>query len=138
MNSLIGTFLTFAAALLAFLFGLIYLTKPKFMDYHRMAIQKDWEELVPEMRTLITALMRALSSGFISVAFVLATLQLQFNRSHEPWLPLTILLTGSLLALGSLYAMFLIRTRTKGRPPIMVVLIIFVMLIAGYFFNMYH
>ena len=69
------------------------------------------------MRTLITALMRALSSGFLAVAFALAYLQVQFDRSHEPWMALAILVIGSILALGSLYAMILIRTKTNGRPP---------------------
>ncbi len=137
MENITGTILTFLAAILSFLFGMIYLTRPKFMQYHRIAVQKDWEELVPEMRTLITALMRALSSGFLAVAFALVMLQLRFNLSGEHWIALSILIIGSILALGSLYAMFLIRTRTKGRPPIVIVLVIFVLMIAGYFFNIY-
>jgi len=135
MNNLMGTIFTFTAAALAFLFGIIYLTKQKFMNYHRMAVQKDWAELAPEMRTLITALMRAASGGFLSVSFALAFLQLRFNVSHEHWVALTILVTGSILALGALYAMLLVRTRTRGRPPIVLILVIFFLLIAGYFFN---
>jgi hypothetical protein len=135
MENPFGTLMTLSASLLAFLFGLIYLTRPKFMNYHGMAIQKNWEELSPEMRTLITALMRALSSGFLSVATAMAILQMQFNRLHENWIALTIIITGSLLALGSVYAMVLVRTRTRGRPPITIVMIIFILMIAGYFFN---
>ena len=134
---LIGTILTFIAAGLSFLFGLIYLTRPKFMEYHKMAVQEDWNELKPEMRTLITALMRALSSGFLAVAFVLITLQLEFNRHHNHWIALVIMITGSILFLGSMYAMLLIRTRTKGRPPIILVTTIFILHIAAYFFNLY-
>jgi uncharacterized membrane protein YgdD (TMEM256/DUF423 family) len=138
MNSLLGNIFTFAASALSLLFGMIYLTKPKFMSYHRMAVQKDWNELNPEMRTLITALMRALSSGFLSVAFALAYLQLKFNREGEHWIALAILIIGSILASGSLYAMILIRMKTNGRPPILPVSLIFALLIAGYFFNIYH
>lgn len=105
------------------------------MNYHSMAIQKNWEELNPEMQVLITALMRALSSGFLSIAIALAILQFQFNLQREHWIALTILIIGSILALGSLYAMYLIRTKTKGRPPIAIVVIIFLLMIAGYFFN---
>ena len=137
MISLLGNIFTFAAAALSGLFGLIYLTKPKFMNYHQMAVQKNWEELNPEMRTLITALMRALSSGFLAVAFALAYLQIQFDRSHEPWMALAILVIGSILAFGSLYAMILIRTKTNGRPPIPLVSLIFILMIAGYFCNIY-
>jgi len=137
MMELIGTIFTFIAAGLAFLFGLIYLTKPKFMNYHKMAVQEDWNELKPEMRTLITALMRALSSGFLSVSISLGLLQLRFNVVHDQWIALTILVMGSILALGSIYAMLIIRTRTAGRPPITIVGVIFILLVAGYFFNLY-
>lgn len=138
MNSVLGNICTFSAAALSLLFGLIYLTKPKFMNYHRMAVQKNWEELNPEMRTLITALMRALSSGFLSVAFALSFLQLKFNTEREHWIALAILIIGSILAFGSLYAMVLIRTKTNGRPPILLVSLIFVLMIAGYFFNIHY
>lgn len=137
MENPVGTILTFSASFLAFLFGLIYLTRPKFMNYHSMAIQKHWEELKPEMQVLITALMRALSSGFLAVAGTLAILQLEFNRFHQKWIALTILIIGSILALGSLYAMILIRTKTQGRPPITIVVLMFILMIAGYFFNIY-
>ena len=137
MNALIGNICTFTAAALAFLFGVIYLTRPKFMEYHSMAIQKNWMELPKEMQTLITALMRALSSGFLSVAFALGILQIQFTRHHFHWIALSILVIGSILFTGSMYAMLLIRTKTKGRPPITIVSVIFLMLIVGYFFNLY-
>jgi hypothetical protein len=135
MYVLLGTICTLAAAALAFLFGLIYLTRPKFMNYHSMAVQKHWEDLPKEMQILITALMRALSSGFLAVSFALVILQFEFNQYHFPWIALTILVTGSILFLGSTFAMLLIRINTKGRPPITIVSIIFVMLVAGYFFN---
>jgi hypothetical protein len=137
MNAIIGSVCTFAASALAFLFGLIYLTRPKFMNYHRIAVEKEWEELPVKMQTLITALMRALSSGFLAVAYVLAMMQIAFMRNHHHWIALTILITGSILFLGSMYAMLLITTKTKGRPPVPIVAIIFAMLVAGYFFNIY-
>ncbi len=137
MITILGNVFIFAAAALAFLFGLIYLTRPKFMNYHSMAIQKNWEELLPEMQILITALMRALSSGFLSVAVAIAILQIYFNKSHEAWIATTILIMGSILALGSIYAMMLVRIKTKGRPPVLIVLIIFALMIAGFFFNIF-
>lgn len=135
MNNWVGTILTFTAAALAFLFGILYLTRKKFMNYHRIALQKNWEELVPEMRTLIKALMRAAAGGFLSVSFALIFLQLHFNISHERWIALTILISGSIMALGALYAMLLVRMNTHGRPPLVLVLVIFILMIAGYFFN---
>lgn len=135
MNNWIGTILTITAAALAFLFGILYLTRKKFMNYHRIALQKNWEELVPEMRILIKALMRAAAGGFLSVSFALIFLQLHFNINHERWIALTILISGSIMALGALYAMLLVRMKTQGRPPLVLVLVIFILMIAGYFFN---
>ena len=82
MNAIIGSICTFAASALAFLFGLIYLTRPKFMNYHRIAVEKEWEELPVKMQTLITALMRALSSGF------LAGIDSTTTMSYDVYLPL--------------------------------------------------
>ena len=130
-----GTLLTITASVSILLLGLVYLIKPRFMGYHKTAIQKDWNELVPEMQTLILALMRAVSGGWISVAIACIILQLQFNRSQQHWIALTILIMGGVAALGGLYAVLMVRTRTKGRPPILIPLLSFVMLLIGYFFN---
>jgi hypothetical protein len=137
MYSITGTILTLAAAMLSLIFGVIYLTRPRYLPYHRSALGKEWEELEPEMRTLILALMRAVGGGSMAAGFGIAFLQFQFNREQESWIALCILIMGLLLAFGSLYAMFLVRFRTKGRPPVWIVSILLVMMIAGYFFNVY-
>lgn len=46
MNNLIGTLFTLTGSLILLLFGLVYLIRPKFMGYHRMAVQKDWSGLI--------------------------------------------------------------------------------------------
>ena len=135
MNAQIGSILTLIAASLSMLFGLIYFIKPKFMGYHKAALQKEWNELGPEVRTLILALMRALGSGLISVAIAMIILQLEFNRTENAWIAWTILVIGSIVTAGSFYAMLLVRTKTKGRPPILAILINFVVLVAGFLFN---
>ncbi|MCJ7446110.1 MAG: hypothetical protein MUO72_00280 [Bacteroidales bacterium] len=58
------------------------------MGYHRMAIQKDWNELSHEMQTLILALMRTVGGGFLSVSIAVIILQLEFNRSQNHWIAL--------------------------------------------------
>jgi hypothetical protein len=135
MNNLIGTLFTLTGSLILLLFGLVYLIRPKFMGYHRMAVQKDWSELVPEIRTLILALMRTAAGGFISVAIAVIILQFKFYRSKDHWIALTILIAGGVLGLSVLYATLLVRKKTKGRPPTVIALLLLIMLLVGYFFN---
>ncbi|HJX72309.1 MAG TPA: hypothetical protein VJ346_10160 [Bacteroidales bacterium] len=77
MNNLFGTLFTMAASVLALLLGIVYLTRPKFMKYHGTTVRKEWNELAPEMQTLILALMRGVSAGYLSVAIAIIILQLE-------------------------------------------------------------
>jgi hypothetical protein len=135
MNNLLGTLFTFAGSAVLLLFGLIYLLRPQFMPYHKMAVQKDWNEFVPEVQSLILALMRTVAGGFISVATVGIILQLEFNKSQNHRIALTILIAGVLMELSILYATLLVRIKTKGRPPTLLSFIGFLMLLTGFFFN---
>jgi hypothetical protein len=135
MNNSIGTLLTLTGAAVAIVFGLIYLFRSKFMGYHRMAVQKDWNELSHEMQTLILALMRTVGGGFLSVSIAVIILQLEFNRSQNHKIALAILIVGGILTLGTLYATILVRTKTKGRPPTIAALLLLILLLMGYFFN---
>ena len=135
MNNPIGTLFTLTGATVAIVFGLVYLFRSKFMGYHRMAVQKDWNDLSHEMQTLILALMRTAGGGFLSVSIGVIILQLQFNNSQNHWIALAILIVGSILTLGILYATILVRTKTKGRPPTFAALLLLILLLLGYFFN---
>lgn len=135
MNNLAGTVFTFSGSVVLLLFGIIYLVRPKFMDYHKKAVQKEWGDLAPEIQTLILALMRTVGGGFISVALVLMILQTEFNKSQDHGLALAILIVGLVLNFCTLYATILVRTKTKGRPPTYLTILLLVMLVLGYFFN---
>jgi len=135
MNSSIGTLLNVLGSVVGIVFGLIYLIRPKFMGYHRMAVQKDWNELGLEIQTLILALMRAVGGGLLSGSMAIIILQLEFNRSQNHWIALAILIVGGVLILGLLYATLLVRTKTKGRPPIIAVVIPLILMLIGYLFN---
>jgi hypothetical protein len=135
MNNLIGSVFTIAGSVVLLLFGLTYLLRPKFMNYHRTAVQKDWKELVPEIQTLILALMRTVGGGFLSVAIAIFILQLEFNRNQSHWIALLILTIGVILNICVLYATLLVRIKTKGRPPTFIALLLLIMLLIGYFFN---
>jgi hypothetical protein len=79
--------------------------------------------------------MRTVAGGFISVAIVAVILQLEFNKSYDHWIAIAIIIAGGLLELSVLYATLMVRMKTKGRPPTFLSLVAFVMLLAGYFFN---
>jgi hypothetical protein len=100
-----------------------------------VAVQKDWKELGPEMQTLILALMKTAGGGFVSVSIGVIILQIQFIKSHDHWIALTILIAGSIVTLGTLYATLLVRFKTKGRPPTIAAVILLILLVMGYFFN---
>ena len=132
---MIGPVFTIAAAVLTSILGLIYLFRPKFMDYHQKAVQKEWNELSPGIQILILALMRTTSGGLLSVAVAIVILQVQFIRSHHLWIAWTILIIGFLSASISLYGMSMMRRKTPGRPLIIPVIIIFILLLIGFLFN---
>jgi len=107
------------------------------MNYHQTALQKNWDELGPQFQTLILALMRAVGGGLIASASAMIIFQLEFNKSHHPWMAWAILIVGGIMFAGALFAMLLVRFRTIGRPPILSSVIILLMIIAGFFFNLF-
>ncbi len=135
MHTSIGSLVTITGSCVGLAFGLIYLLRPKFMDYHRAAVQKDWSELSPELQTLIIALMRTVSGGFLSVSIAIIILQLEFNKSQDNRIAFAILIIGSVLTIGTIYATLLVRRKTKGRPPTFAPLLLFIMLLTGYILN---
>jgi hypothetical protein len=132
---LTGTIFNFLSVILALLFGILYLTRPSFMKYHRKAINLEWVELGHEMQTLIQALMRATGGGFLAVAFVTVILQIEFIIHHSFWIALSILITGLLASFGSMFAVLLMKFRTDSHPPVFYVMLYIALLLAGFFFN---
>jgi hypothetical protein len=133
--SLYANVFTYCGGAVSLVFGLVYLFKPSFLNYHSAAIQRDWVDLDRRMQTLIMALMRVVSGGALTVGFVIIVLQYQFNKVSQPWMPITILGCGGILTCTSIYAMLLVRIKTKGRPPILAVILSISLLIIGYYFN---
>jgi hypothetical protein len=136
MKNIAGNISTCLAIAMLMAFGLVYLSRNSFMPYHSMAIGLSWENLDPHVQTLILALMRATAGGFIASAFAMLFLQLKFNTSKLPWIPLLILALGTILASCLLYATCSILLNTPGRPPVIQTVIGEALLITGYIFNM--
>ena len=123
------------SATMSLLFGLVYLFRSKFMNYHSATVEKKWEDVAPQLQTLILALMRSLGGGLVSVSITIFYLQYQFHKQHQSWIPLAIVICGITLTLGILYAQLSVIKKTKGRPPIFSSLLALVLLTIGYFLN---
>jgi hypothetical protein len=130
-----ATIFTISSAILTILFGAIYLIKPSFLNYHKEATQKNWNELQYELQALILGFMRAVSGGLLSGGFIIITLQYQFNKTRQEWIPLTILIYGGILTTALLYAMLLVKSRTKAHPPLIACILGIILLTIGYILN---
>jgi uncharacterized protein YjeT (DUF2065 family) len=135
MIQLLANICNYSGAATAILFGIVYVSNPTFLSYHQAAAATQWKDLDTALQTLILALMRVVGGGALAFGFVAVVLQYQFSKSLHSWIPLTILVSGSLLIAGSLYGMLMVRSKTKGRPPFALVLSGLVLLIIGYLLN---
>jgi len=135
MIHLLADLSNYASAVIAVLSGIVYLSKPTFLSYHQTTADTKWEDIDPMMQTLILALMRVVGGCALAIGFVIAILQYQFSKSLQSWIPVTILVSGSFIITGILYAMFMVRIRTKERSPVALILITLVLLVVGYLLN---
>ena len=135
MKNITGCLTTYAAALILLGFGLTYLLRNSFMPYHSEAISLEWEKVEPATQFLFLALMRATSGGFISTAVAIIFLQYKLQIHKLSWIPLLILILGTISMACSLYAIITVIGHTPGRPPVFTDLLGEVLLIVGFVFN---
>ena len=135
MKNIIGNLTTYLAAAILLSFGFVYLFRNSFMPYHSEAISKAWTDVDHATQYLILALMKATSGGFISLAFTIIFLQYKYSRHSISWIPVLILIIGTIAMICISYATLIISTHTPGRPPIADAIIGEVLLIAGFIFN---
>lgn len=117
-------------------FGLIYLFKSSFMQYHSVAVSLNWSEVEQSIQALILALMRAVSGGFIVSAVAIVFLQTKFNKTRLPWIPLLILIIGLIIEATTIYATQLVKINTPGDPPTYLAYIAIGLLVIGYIVNL--
>lgn len=127
-----ANFLNYTCATVSAILGLYYLFKPTFMQYHKEALVKNWEELEKTLQTLILALMRAVSGGALLLAYIILVLQIEYDRQGHRWIPLTILIATIIFSFCSIYAMLLVTSRTKGRPPVHIIILCLALAFFGY------
>jgi len=128
--------MNFLFALLSLAFGLIYIFRPAFMPYHSVALSKEWNEVDTNTQYLILALMRAVSGGFLVSAVAVIFLQYKFYISRIKWIPTLIFIIGIIIEATTLYAVMIVRLNTPGKPPESLIIVSFILLLAGYVFNL--
>ena len=106
------------AAGLSAMFGVVYLTRSEFMPYHGKALGQEWDELAANLQVLLLALMRACGGGLLAVGLCVAILVVFPFRNGASWAEYAIPGIGLVASLSTLYATYLVRTRTPGTPPI--------------------
>ena len=106
------------AAGLSAMFGVIYLTRSEFMPYHSKAIGQEWGELTTNLQILLLALMRACGGGLLGVGLGVAILVIIPYRSGASWAMYAIPSIGLVTSISTLYATYLVKTKTPGNPPI--------------------
>lgn len=135
MILLLANISTFTAALIFFVFGIVYFYKSKSVKNHCSTIQKKLEEVNGESKILIFALMRGSGGGAVAVAALTIWLQLQFLKQALPWIPLAIAVIDLLFYLSSLNAMLLVKRNTILKPPLFLLSSAMLLIIIGYFLN---
>ncbi len=135
MNTKIGNVSNYLASLILLSMGLIYIFKSSFMPYHSAAVMQEWDEINLEFQSLILALMRAVSGGYIAMAITVAVMQKKFSSTKVSWLPPLMLIAGLIVSLTSIYATLIVRFNTPGEPPTALAIAGIVLLLIGYAFN---
>ncbi len=117
--------------LISLAFASMYLFRKKFMPYHADAVGKKWEELDPEIRILILALMRVISGGWLASSVATGIFLYLYIRIGEAWTPIAIAITGLSVIIPTLIATLMVKSRTNANPPVGAAVLVIVLLIAG-------
>lgn len=123
-------------AIVSIIFGIIYLTRSKFMPYHQVALEKEWTELDIKIQTLILALMRAAGGGFLATGMTIILLMYLYIKTIEEWIIFIIPTIGFVTLLSSLYATLLVKNRTPGLPPVNLNLVLIGLMITGFILSL--
>jgi hypothetical protein len=116
-------------------FGAVYLTRNQFLPYHGQAIGLSWSQVDPNLQILILALMRVAGTGFVVAGLAMLVLLLIPWRAGETWSLYAIPAISFCACFGSIYATFLVKTKTPGTPPLRLSILGLVLTMMGLIFS---
>jgi hypothetical protein len=116
--------------------GVVYLSRTQFMPYHAMALGKIWPDIDQALQILLLALMKAFGGASLAVGVGMAILLFIPFRRGVLWARCAIPVVGVVAELPALYATLSVAHNTPATPPWIGVLLIMVLLIAGFVLSM--
>lgn len=134
MDSFAGnlTFWLYGLATLAtILIGLLYASRRQVMPYHLKALECSWEEIDPKYQFLLKALLNGGGYYGISVGLFMLVLLLIPFRNGEDWAGYAIGLIGLVGTFPLGYIVYGVKKHTAGDPPLGVMIVVNLLLIAG-------
>ena len=123
-------------ALISIIFGLIYLLRNQFMPYHSEAVGYSWAEIEPNLQILIIALMRVAGGGFLATGLAVFILLMISWKGEAIWASYAISAIALCTSIGTLYATWLVKTKTPGKSPFGLSLLALVLTIIGFIFSL--
>jgi hypothetical protein len=135
MRNITGSLSNYLAATILLSFGFVYLFRNSFMPYHSSAISLAWTQVDHATQYLFLALMKAIAGGFLSLSFAIFFLQYKFSIHKISWIPVLILIIGTISVICTSYATIIISFHTPGRPPVADAILGEMLLIVGFIFN---
>ncbi|MEP3655629.1 MAG: hypothetical protein ABJO36_12100 [Litorimonas sp.] len=119
------------ATLATILIGLLYATRRQVMPYHLKALETSWDDIDPKYQFLLKALLNGGGYYGLSVGlFMLVLLVIPF-RNGEDWAGYAIGLIGLVGTFPLGYIVYRVKKHTAGNPPLGVMIVINLLLIAG-------
>ena len=98
-------------------YGAVYLTRNRFMPYHKAALGRTWEELDPATRTLLLALIKTVGGGALGCAIAGVFILAGPFIAGETWANWALLTTILCSFLPAAYATFLVHAKTGANTP---------------------
>ena len=112
--------------------GVIYLSRTQFMPYHAVALGRSWADVDQALQILLLALIRALGGACLATALAIGIFLVIPFRKGVFWARWAIPVVGLVAQLPLLYATLSVALNTPATPPWIGVLLIIVLLIAGF------
>jgi len=119
------TFIAYSLAIvISLLFSMIYATRKKIMPYHLKALETEWEAIEPNFRLMMRVLLNG--GGFFALALTVSMiimLAIPYKEGQE-WAGYAIGLVGLIGTIPLTIIVYIVQSRTKGNPPLWLVLIL--------------
>lgn len=137
-KAFVGSLICYSLATIVIIaFGFIYITRSKFMPYHKEAIGCPWEDLDSRLKAVLLAAMRIIGGSFLATGLaIIVILAIPFYNG-QVWASYAIFSVGITLELPTLYATLLVRKKTLASPPIWLLVLTMILFFLGFLISFF-